>query len=365
MSHQIVNNKQPNNYGHHYGQYGGGRVGGVVKSMPAMTLAPQQATSSPTVSLSSASSKDSSNKLGGGAFSSSVYQKITRQDRMMFYEANSALEETVKYEANLPQLPETTEIDVLKMKGAKLMGENGVGGNGGGNAGVLPSMVVVGGMANVATITTTTPPPINVLGNNCGGGVGGGGVSGGSTNTIRTQYVKKKDIGHGLKSTLQQCEVKNLSVIAEEAECMHSSSSQRNSAVSSSKSSSASSSASSSTTNCKLADEPLSRMDHNEFTQRIKQLEAAAAASAANTSLTESSTTTAPTKIVKTSFLSEDKGDSTSSGDDEIETDETTTTTTTTTTTLVKNKDSNSEIFEDEKLTTDENMYDKETLIYI
>lgn len=139
----------------------------------------------------------------------------------MFYEVNSQLEETVKYEANLPQLPESNGCEMGMLK--------------------LSSGGVLGGkhMENVMVIpSTTTPPPITILGGQA------------ATNPVRTQYVKKKDIGHGLKSTMQQAEVKNLSVIAEEAECIHSS---RNSAVES-LSAKSSSSASSSSTNCKLDD---------------------------------------------------------------------------------------------------------------
>lgn len=140
---------------------------------------------------------------------------------MMFYEANSPLEETVKYEANLPQLPESNgcEMGMLKLSSGGLLGGKHME-----NVLVIPS--------------TTTPPPITILGGQA------------ATNPVRTQYVKKKDIGHGLKSTMQQAEVKNLSVIAEEAECIHSS---RNSAVES-LSAKSSSSASSSSTNCKLDD---------------------------------------------------------------------------------------------------------------
>lgn len=133
------------------------------------------------------------------------YQKIMRQDRIIFYETPSSAatksfmsfndneDSVVKYEANLPQLPETSEIDLVKLKSSS----SGVVDSANGKLVDIMSPTVV---------TTTTPPPI----------------------TIRTHYVKKKDIGHGLKSSLQSSlqsnEVKNLSVIAEEVECGHSSS---------------------------------------------------------------------------------------------------------------------------------------------
>lgn len=192
----------------------------------------QQCYQTPTLSILSGKELPGS---GGqkSCLSPTTYQKITRQDRIVFYEANSPLEDTIKYEANLPQLPDTTEIDLLKMKGGKLI-ESHV---------VMPSSVV-----------TTTPPPISILGTTSPGT---------GVNTIRTQYVKKKDIGHGLKSTLQQSEVKNLSVIAEEAECLHSSS--RNSVIDSSvKSSSSTSATSSLSVNCKIdIDEQVSEVADN------------------------------------------------------------------------------------------------------
>lgn len=215
------------------------------------------------------------------------------------------MEETIKYEANLPQLPETTEIELFKMKGSGKLSET---------SGEIPTNV---DLRNVtATITTTTPPPINILGSN--------------TN-IRTQYVKKKDIGHGLKQSLQQSEVKNLSVIAEEVECMHSS---RNSAINSSKSSSASSSASSSTTNCKLADEPLMAIDNNDIRERIKELEEAAAVAAAQVGNDDNTETTSVDETLANMKEADD--------DDEMLDDE-----------------------KDQMLVSGGEIYEKDTLIYI
>lgn len=105
------------------------------------------------------------------------FQKLTRQDRIIFYEANGGMEETIKYEANLPQLPEN-EIDLLKLKNFKIENANHL----------------------LMSPTSTNSP----------------------TSNLRTQYIKKKDIGPGLKSLNQLNDLKNLSVIAEE-DCIQSS----------------------------------------------------------------------------------------------------------------------------------------------
>lgn len=89
-------------------------------------------------------------------------QRISRQNRFIFIESDSNPDETVKYEANLPHLPETTSISGLNF---------------------------------LNSVSETK-----------------------SNNNVGLKYVKKKDIGHGLKSlnSLNRNEVKNLSVIAEE-----------------------------------------------------------------------------------------------------------------------------------------------------